>query len=201
LGVDGLVLSKMDGDARGGAALSIRSVTGLPVLFMGTGEKVEAMEVFHPDRLASRLLGMGDVLTLVERAQEKVDTEQALRMAEKLQRSEFTLEDFLEQMRQVRKMGPLGELLKMIPGVPRVAPEELAGGEKQMKEVEAIILSMTPRERNRPQVLNASRRRRIALGSGTSVQAVNRLVRDFESMQKMMKQMGKGPRGRVPGFR
>ena len=206
LGVDGLVLSKMDGDARGGAALSIRAVTGVPVMFLGTGEKVEAMEVFHPDRLASRILGMGDVLTLVERAQERVDTEQAERMAEKLRKSEFTLEDFLQQMREMRKMGPLGELVKMIPGMPKIGADEVAGGEKQMKETEAIILSMTPKERTRPQILNASRRQRIAAGSGTSVQAVNRLIRDFEGMQKMIKQMGKGIprkgfRGAMPRFR
>jgi signal recognition particle subunit SRP54 len=201
LGVDGLALSKMDGDARGGAALSIRAVTGLPVLFLGTGEKVEALEVFHPERLASRILGMGDVLTLVERAQETLDAEQATRLADRLRRAEFTLEDFLQQMREVRKMGPLGELLKMIPGMPRVGAEELAGGEGEMKRVEAIILSMTPRERARPQVLNASRRRRIAAGSGTSVQAVNKLVRDFEGMQKMMKRMGKGPGGPRAGQR
>jgi len=204
LGVDGLALSKMDGDARGGAALSIRAVTGLPVLFLGTGEKVDALEVFHPERLASRLLGMGDVLTLVERAQERVDAEQAARMADKLRRAEFGLEDFLQQMREVRKLGPLGDLMKMLPGMPRVSAEEMAGGEQEMKRVEAIILSMTPRERARPQLLNASRRRRIAAGSGTSVQAVNRLVREFEAMQKMMKRAGKGPRGPragMPGFR
>ncbi len=200
LGVDGLVLSKMDGDARGGAALSIRAVTGLRVLFLGTGEKVDAIEVFHPERLASRILGMGDVLTLVERAQEHVDTEQAARLAEKLRRAEFTLADFLQQMREVRKLGPLGDLLKMLPGAPRVAPEELAGGEDELKRTEAIILSMTPRERARPQLLTASRRRRIAAGSGTTVQDVNRLVRDFEAMQKMMKRAGKGPRGRPPGL-
>ena len=206
LGVDGLVLSKMDGDARGGAALSIRAVTGVPILFLGTGEKVDQMEIFHPDRLASRILGMGDVLTLVERSQERVDTEQAERLAGKLRRSEFTLEDFLQQMREMRKMGPLGELVKMIPGMPKIGAEEVVGGEEQMKQTEAIILSMTPRERTRPQILNASRRRRIAAGSGTSVQAVNRLMRDFEGMQKMIKQMGKGSgrkgfRGAVPRFR
>src|SRR5262245_2985112 len=202
LGVDGLILSKMDGDARGGAALSIRAVTGVPVLFMGTGEKVEQMEIFHPDRLASRILGMGDVLTLVERAQERVDQEQAERMAEKLRKADFTLEDFLDQMREMKKMGPIAELVKMIPGMPKIGADEIAGGEKQLKVTEAIILSMTPAERRRPQVLNASRRRRIAAGSGTSVQAVNRLVRDFEGMQKMIKQMGKGGRRRgVPGFR
>src|SRR6185369_69096 len=195
-----------DGDARGGAALSIRSVTGVPVLFLGTGEKVEQMEVFHPDRLASRILGMGDVLTLVERAQERVDQEQAERMAQKLRKADFNLEDFLDQMREMRKMGPIAELVKMIPGMPKIGADEIAGGEKQMKVTEAIILSMTPTERRRPQVLNASRRRRIAAGSGTTVQAVNRLIRDFEGMQKMIKQMGKGGMGRkgfrgVPGFR
>jgi signal recognition particle subunit SRP54 len=190
LGVDGLVLTKMDGDARGGAALSIRAVTGLPVLFMGTGEKVDALEVYHPQRLASRILGMGDVLTLVERAQERIDEEQAKRLGKKLLQAKFDLEDFLQQMKEMRKMGPLQDLLKMIPGLPRVSEEELAGGEKRMKEMEAIIHSMTPGERRRPQVLDASRRRRIAAGSGTSVQSVNRLVKEFEGMQKMAKELG-----------
>jgi signal recognition particle subunit SRP54 len=198
LGVDGLVLSKMDGDARGGAALAIRSVTGTPVMFMGVGEKVEAVEVFHPERLASRVLGMGDVLTLIEKAQDKIDVEQTQKAAKKLARAEFTLEDFLDQMREVKKLGSLGDLVKMIPGAPKVSAEDVAGGEKEIKRVEAVIQSMTPQERRRPQVLNASRRKRIAAGSGTSVQAVNQVVRDFESMQRMMKRMGK--KGRRKGL-
>jgi signal recognition particle subunit SRP54 len=199
LGVDGLVLSKMDGDARGGAALAIRAVTGTPVMFMGIGEKVEAVEVFHPDRLASRILGMGDVLTLVEKAQEKIDVTKAEKAAKKLARAEFTLEDFLEQMKEVKKMGSLGDLVKMIPGAPKISAEDLAGGEEEIKRVEAVIHSMTPRERRRPQILNASRRRRIAAGSGTTVQAVNQVIRDFEGMQKMMKRMGK-KKGRRKGL-
>jgi signal recognition particle subunit SRP54 len=199
LGVDGLVLSKMDGDARGGAALAIRSVTGTPVMFMGIGEKVDAVEVFHPERLASRILGMGDVLTLVEKAQEKIDVVKAEKAAKKLARAEFTLEDFLDQMKEVKKLGSLGDLVKMIPGAPKVSAEDLAGGEEEIKRVEAVIHSMTPRERKRPQILNASRRRRIAAGSGTTVQAVNQVIRDFEGMQKMMKRMVK-QKGRRKGL-
>lgn len=198
VGVDGLVLTKMDGDARGGAALAIRAVTGTPVLFLGVGEKVDALEVFHPERLASRVLGMGDVLTLIERAQERVDVDQAQRVAEKLARAEFSLDDFLSQMQDVRKMGPLGDVLKMLPGAPKISAEETAAGEKQMQRVEAIIQSMTAKERSRPEILNGSRRRRIASGSGTRVEDVNRLIRDFEAMRKLMKQAGKakGKKGR-----
>ncbi len=197
--VTGLVLTKIDGDARGGAALSISAVTGLPVKFLGTGEKTDALEAFHPDRLAGRILGMGDVLTLIERAQETYDEKTAAKMAEKLRRHGFTLEDMLEQMEQVQKMGPLGHLIEMMPGMGGMAKEAQAAVDRgDLRRVQAIIRSMTPRERREPSVLNASRRRRIAQGSGTRLQDVNQLVKQFAQMQKMMKQMtgGKlGPRG------
>ena len=193
--VTGLVLTKIDGDARGGAALSISAVTGLPVKFMGTGEKTDALEVFHPDRLASRILGMGDILTLVERAQEVVDQKDAVRLEEKLRKAQFTLEDFLEQLQQVQKMGPLGQLMGMIPGMGGMAKEaEAAIDRGDLRRVEAIIRSMTPRERRDPQVLNGSRRRRIAAGSGTHLTDVNRLIKQFAEMQKMMKQLSGGGR-------
>ncbi len=194
--VTGLILTKVDGDARGGAALSIASVTGIPVKFLGTGEKTDALEVFHPDRLAGRILGMGDVLTLVERAQEFVDVEQAGKLEAKLRKSEFTLEDMLEQLQQVQKMGPIGQLVGMIPGMGGMAKEAQAAVDRgEMKRTEAIIRSMTPRERRDPNVLNASRRRRIAAGSGTTLPDVNRLVKQFGDMQKVMKQLG-GARGK-----
>ena len=199
--VTGLVLTKIDGDARGGAALSIASVTGLPVKFMGTGEKTDALEVFHPDRLAGRILGMGDVMTLVERAEEFVDVEQAQKLEAKLRKAEFTLEDMLEQLQQVQKMGPIGQLVGMIPGMGGMAKEAQAAVDRgEMKRTEAIIRSMTPRERRDPGVLNASRRRRIATGSGTTLPDVNRLVKQFGDMQKVMKQLG-GMRGKggLPG--
>jgi len=204
--VSGLILTKIDGDARGGAALSIASVTGIPVKFLGTGEKTDALEVFHPDRLAGRILGMGDVLTLVERAQEVVDAQQAQKLEAKLRRAEFTLEDMLEQLQQVQKMGPIGQLVAMIPGMggmARDAQEAVDRGE--MKRTEAIIRSMTPRERRDPSILNASRRRRIAAGSGTTLPDINRLVKQFGEMQKMLKQLsavrGKGLAGAFPGRR
>jgi signal recognition particle subunit SRP54 len=195
--VTGLVLTKIDGDARGGAALSISSVTGLPVKFLGTGEKTDALEVFYPDRLAGRILGMGDILTLVERAQEVVDEKQALKMQEKLRKAEFTLEDFLDQLQQVQKMGPIGQLMGMIPGMGGYAKEaEKAVERGEIRRTEAIIRAMTPRERRDPNVLNGSRRRRIAAGSGTSLPEVNRLVKQFGEMQKLMKQLsGKGRKG------
>jgi signal recognition particle subunit SRP54 len=200
--VTGLVLTKIDGDARGGAALSISAVTGLPVKFLGTGEKTDALEVFHPDRLAGRILGMGDVLTLVERAQEVVDQREALKLQEKLRRAEFTLEDFLEQLQQVQKMGPIGQLVGMIPGMGGLAKEaEAAVNRGEIGRTEAIIRAMTPRERRDPGILNASRRRRIATGSGTSLPEVNRLVKQHAEMQKLMKQMsGRGRRGAPPGL-
>jgi signal recognition particle subunit SRP54 len=201
--VTGLVLTKIDGDARGGAALSISAVTGLPVKFLGTGEKTDALEPFHPDRLAGRILGMGDVLTLIERAQETYDEKQAAKMAEKLRRHSFSLEDMLEQMEQVQKMGPLGHLVEMIPGLGGVAKEAQAAVDRgDLRRVQAIIRSMTPLERRDPSVLNGSRRRRIAQGSGTRLQDVNQLIKQFGELQKMMKQMtgGKfGPKG-MPGL-
>ena len=198
--VTGLVLTKIDGDARGGAALSIASVTGIPVKFLGTGEKTDALEVFHPDRLAGRILGMGDVLTLVERAQEFVDIGQAQKLEAKLRKAEFTLDDMLEQLQQVQKMGPIGQLVGMIPGMGGMAKEAQAAADRgEMKRTEAIIRSMTPRERRDPGVLNASRRRRIATGSGTTLPDVNRLVKQFGDIQKVMKQLG-GMRGKGGGM-
>ena len=199
IGLTGLVMTKLDGDARGGAALSITQVTGLPVKFIGTGERSDALEPFHPDRLASRILGMGDVLTLVEKAQETIDQERAKEMERKFRRATFNLEDFLEQLHQVNRMGPISQVLEMIPGFSslsrRMSPEDLDG--KRMKTMEAIVYSMTPRERRSPEILNGSRRRRIARGSGTTPQQVNQLLNQFRQMQKVMKQVssGKMPRG------
>lgn len=192
LGFDGVVLTKMDGDARGGAALSIRQVTGMPIKFLGVGESADALEPFHPDRMASRILNMGDVLSLVEKAQEHVEAEEAEQLAKKLRKNSFDLEDFRDQLRKVQKMGPLGQVLGMLPGVPKEALEaaEKDGG-KSLRRIEAIINSMTPAERAKPTVLNGSRRKRIARGSGTSVQEVNQLVRQFDEMRKMMRKMGK----------
>ena len=193
--VTGLILTKIDGDARGGAALSISAVTGLPVKFLGTGEKTDALELFHPDRLAGRILGMGDILTLVERAQEVVDAKDAAKLEEKLRKAQFTLEDFLDQLQQVQKMGPLGQIMGMIPGFGGMAKEAQDAVDRgDLKRVEAIIRAMTPRERRDPNVLNGSRRRRIAAGSGTSLPDVNRLVKQFGEMQKIMKQLSGGGR-------
>jgi signal recognition particle subunit SRP54 len=201
--ITGLVLTKIDGDARGGAALSISAVTGLPVKFLGTGEKTDALEPFHPDRLASRILGMGDVLTLVERAHEHFDEKQAAKMAEKLRKNSFTLQDMLEQMEQVRKMGPMGQIMEMIPGMGGYAKQAQDSVDRgDMKRAEAIIKSMTPIERNDPNVLNAGRRRRIAQGSGTRLQDVNQLIKQFTELQKVMKQFSGGRLGkRMPGMR
>jgi signal recognition particle subunit SRP54 len=199
-----VVLTKLDGDARGGAALSIASVTGIGVKFLGSGEKTDALEVFHPDRLAGRILGMGDVLTLVERAQEHVDAASAAKMEAKLRKAEFSLEDFLEQLQQVKKMGPLGQIMGMLPGMGNLAKEAQAAEDRgEMKRTEAIIRSMTLRERRDPGVLNASRRRRIAAGSGTSLPEVNRLIKQFGDMQRVMKQisgMKGGPLGAGGGL-
>jgi signal recognition particle subunit SRP54 len=195
IGIDGLVLTKMDGDARGGAALSLRQVTGKPILFLGVGEKLDGLEAFHPGRLAGRILGMGDVMGLVEKARAAVDERDAARMAEKLKKAEFTLEDFLEQLRQVKKMGPLEEVLKMIPGMPKDALAQVKPDEGHLKRYEAILLSMTPRERRLPRVIDGSRRRRIAAGSGTSVSDVNRLLKDFDQARTLMKRLRHGPRG------
>jgi signal recognition particle subunit SRP54 len=195
IGVDGVVLSKMDGDARGGAALSLRQVTGKPILFLGVGEKLEGLEVFDAGRLAGRILGMGDVVGLVEKAQQAVSVADAERLAARMRKSEFTLEDFLEQMRSVRKMGPLEEVMKMLPGVPKQALEQMGPQKDKVKLYEAILLSMTIAERRTPRLLDGSRRRRIAAGSGTSVPEVNRLIKDFEQARMMMKALKKGPRG------
>jgi signal recognition particle subunit SRP54 len=196
VGLTGLVLTKVDGDARGGAAISMRSVTGVSIKFLGTGEKTDALEVFHPDRLASRILGMGDVLTLIERAESAFDQEQAERLERKLREASFDLEDFLEQLQQVRKMGSLSQVLELVPGLGQlsqdVSPEVT---DRQFRRIEAIVLSMTPEERRKPRILNASRKRRIARGSGTTVQEVNALLKQFRQMQRMMKQLGKGKQG------
>jgi signal recognition particle subunit SRP54 len=190
LSLTGLILTKMDGDARGGAALSIKSVTGVPIKFVGTGEKTGDFEVFHPDRLASRILGMGDVVSLVEKAQETIDQKEAERMAEKMRKADFNLEDFLAQMQQVKKMGSMQSILGMMPGMSGV---ELPGdADKQMKRTEAIILSMTVQERRKPQILNGNRRIRIAQGAGVKVVEVNQLMKQFEQMQKLMKMMKGG---------
>lgn len=196
----GLILTKMDGDARGGAALSIRQVTGVPIKYMGTGEKPDALEPFHPDRLAQRILGMGDVLSLIEKAQEQFNEEEAKRIEKKMRTASFDLEDFLQQMRQVRKMGPLSGLVEMIPGM-RNAMRQMGGmpnlDDKEVKRVEAIITSMTMQERHNPGIIDGSRRKRIARGSGTSVQEVNQLLNQFKEVQKMMKQLTSG-KMRVP---
>lgn len=202
VGLTGLILTKVDGDARGGAALSARAVTGVPIKFLGVGEKVDALEAFHPDRLASRILGMGDVLTLIEKAQEAIDQETAQKAAQKLLSAQFTFEDFLEQLQAIKKMGPLSQLLGMVPGLGQMTkdlPADLT--DKQFKRIEAIINSMTREERQHPEILNGSRRKRIALGSGTSVQEVNQLVSQFKQMQRMMQQLKSGRgRGMFPGL-
>lgn len=193
VGLTGLILAKVDGDARGGAALSIRSVTGVPIKYLGVGEKIDALEEFHPDRLASRILGMGDVLTLIERAQEHLDQEAAQKAAERLLKAQFDFEDFLAQLQQIKKLGPLSQLLGMVPGLNQVAkdlPADLT--DKQFKRVEAIISSMTREERRHPELLNGSRRKRIAMGSGTTVNDVNQLVSQFKLMQHMMQQLKSG---------
>jgi len=198
--VTGLILTKIDGDARGGAALSIATVTGIGVKFLGTGEKTDALEVFHPDRLAGRVLGMGDVLTLVERAQENVDADQARKLEDKLRKAEFTLEDFLDQLQQVQKMGPIGSLVSMIPGMGDMAKDAQAAVDRgDLRRTEAIIRSMTTRERRDPGILTGSRRRRIATGSGTSLTDVNRLVKQFTEMQRLMKQIAGGRGGGMLG--
>jgi signal recognition particle subunit SRP54 len=192
LQITGAILTKLDGDARGGAALSFREVTGKPIKFMGTGEKLDDFEPFHPERMAGRILGMGDVVSLVEKAAEAVDLDEAKRMEEKLRKGEFTLEDFLEQFRQMRKLGPMENLIKMLPGGGEALKQtDLSKSEKEMRRMEGIICSMTPRERRNPVILNASRRKRIAAGSGTSVTEVNNLLNRFSQMQQMMKKMGK----------
>lgn len=192
---DGAVLTKMDGDARGGAALSLRATVGSPIKFLSVGEKLDALEAFHPDRLASRILGMGDVVGLVEKAQQQFDQETAVRLEAKLRTSQFTLEDFLAQLQEVKKMGPLSQVIGMLPGMHKL-PAGATLDDKALIRIEAIIQSMTPSERRNPNIINGSRRKRVALGSGTTVQEVNRMLKQFEQMQKMMKTLGKGRFGR-----
>jgi signal recognition particle subunit SRP54 len=201
LEIDGVILSKLDGDSRGGAALSVKEVIGRPIAFASVGEKLADFEAFHPDRMASRILGMGDVLTLIEKAEAAYDQDEAAKAAEKLQNGNFTLEDFLEQMQQVKKMGPLQNLVGMLPGIPK----ELKNAEideKEIGRIEAIIRSMTPEERREPQLMNGSRRLRVANGSGTTTSEVNQLLKQFKDMQKMMRMLGRGGKGRprVPSF-
>jgi signal recognition particle subunit SRP54 len=197
VGLDGVILTKIDGDARGGAALSVKTVVGKPILFVGTGEKLEDFEAFHPDRMASRILGMGDVLTLIEKAEAHFDQGEAAIAEEKLRKGSFTLEDFLDQMRQVRKMGPIGSLMKMMPGMPKeLRQAEIDEGE--LGRVEAIICSMTPAERRDPSLINGSRRVRIAKGSGTTTQEVNAMLKQFKQVQQMMRSMTSGKRLKLP---
>ncbi len=205
LQIDGVILSKLDGDARGGAALSVKEVIGRPIAFASTGEKLDAFDQFHPDRMASRILGMGDVLTLIEQAEKAFEKDQAEEAAAKLLEGEFTLDDFLEQMQSLKKMGPLGGLLGMMPGMPKELKNAQIGDD-DLKPVEAIIRSMTREERRKPEIINGSRRQRIATGSGRSIAEVNRLVKQFSEMQKMMKRMGaaapgkKGKKGKMAGL-
>jgi len=195
---DGVVLTKLDGDARGGAALSVKSVTGRPIMFASTGEKLDALEVFHPDRMASRILGMGDVLTLIERAEQATSAEEAARMEAQLRKGRFTFDDFLQAQRMLRRMGPLQGVLKMMPGMGQLADMDV--DESRLKQVEAIVLSMTPRERAIPHTIDGHRRRRIANGSGTTVQDVNQLLEARKMMERMMGQMGKGKMPALPGL-
>ncbi|VAW29918.1 Signal recognition particle protein Ffh, partial [hydrothermal vent metagenome] len=191
--ITGLIMTKIDGDARGGAAISMREVTGVPIKFLGTGEKLNAIEPFHPDRLSGRILGMGDVLTLIERAQEEMDQEEAEKAGQRMLKGDFNLEDFLNQMQQIKRLGPIGQLLEMIPGMNKMAKDvDLSDAENDMKRIEAIIQSMTLKERQNPKILKANRKRRVAAGSGTTVQDVNSLLKQFREMKKMMKQLGKG---------
>ena len=198
LDITGVILTKMDGDTRGGAALSIRHVTGKPIKFVGTGEKIDALEVFHPDRMASRILGMGDVLSLIEKAETAYDEKQAIELEKKMREQTFSLEDFLVQLRQLRKMGNLDQILGMLPGANVGALKNAQVDEGQMKKIEAIILSMTKKERLHPEVINGSRRKRIAAGSGTTVEDINKLLKQFEQMKKMMKQFSSMGKRRMP---
>ena len=190
---DGAVLTKMDGDARGGAALSLRATVGKPIKFIGTGEKLDALERFYPERMASRILGMGDIVTLVEKVQERFDQDKAVKLEEKIRKSQFTLEDFLDQLQEVKNMGPLQQVVGMIPGMNRL-PKDAEVDDRALVRIEAIIQSMTLHERRNPTILNGNRRKRIAMGSGTSVQEVNKLMKQYEQMQKMMKTLSKGGR-------
>jgi signal recognition particle subunit SRP54 len=193
LNIDGVVLTKLDGDARGGAALSIKAVTQKPIKFIGTGEKLDALEVFHPDRMASRILGMGDMLSLIEKAQESVDLKKAQELEKKLLKDAFTLEDFRDQLQQIKKMGSIEQILSMIPGIGKLKlPKDFQASEKELVRVEAIINSMTPQERKSPEIINGSRRQRISKGSGTSVQDVNQLLKQYLQAKKMLRQFKKG---------
>ena len=206
IGIDSVILTKLDSDTRGGAALSVLAATGKPIKFVGTGEKLDDFEVFHPERMASRILGMGDVLSLIEKAQNTFDEKEAERLAGKMQQGGFDLNDLLDQMRQIKKMGSLRSLLSMMPGGNKIDESQI--DEKQVPRTEAIILSMTPEERAKPSVINPARKRRIAAGSGTKVEDVNRLLKQYEQMQKLMKQMGltgsgrngKGKRKKMPAL-
>ena len=206
VGIDGVILTKLDGDTRGGAALSIKSVTGKPILYVGMGEKLSDLEQFYPDRMASRILGMGDILTMIEKAQETIDQEKSMQMVEKMKKNKFDFEDYLESMNQMKKMGGIGTLLGMMPGMGGAQMKQLedAVDEKKMARIEAIILSMTVKERQNPEILNPSRKRRIANGAGVDISEVNRLVKQFEQSKKMMKQMpglmGKGKFGKKGMF-
>jgi len=203
LTLTGVILSKLDGDTRGGAALSVRAVTGCPIKFAATGEKIDALEAFHPERMASRILGMGDMLTLIEKAQSNIDADQAKDLERKMRTAEFTFEDFLTQMEQVKKLGPIDQIMNMMPGMGKLKNAgNLKIDDKQMDRVVAIVKSMTKMEKRKPELLNASRRKRVALGSGTSVQDVNRLVKQFEDMKKMMKQFSgmMGSKGGMKGM-
>ncbi|NDJ63025.1 MAG: signal recognition particle protein [Chloroflexi bacterium] len=200
LGITGLILTKVDGDARGGAALSMRAVTGVPIKFLGTGEKLDGFELFHPDRLAQRILGMGDMMTLIEKAEEAFDEKEALKLQKKLMQNQFTLQDFLDQLQKIRKMGSFMQILDMLPGANRIKDQlDQEDVEKRIKRVEAIINSMTKEERNNPKILNASRRKRIAAGSGVQVRDVNDVIKQFNEMQKMMNQARKG-KLKIPGM-
>jgi len=203
LGIDGVVLTKLDGDARGGAALSIKAVTGKPILFVGTGEKMDALDVFHPDRLAGRILGMGDMLSLIEQAQENYDEKKAAELQKKFRKNDFTIEDFRDHLQQLRKMGSISDLMEKIPGMSKMMKNMQGGAppEDELKRIEAIINSMTKKERINHAILNGSRRRRIAKGSGTSVQEVNQFVKQYLEMKKMMKRINKfGMRGVMRGL-
>ena len=201
VGVTGLILTKVDGDARGGAAISMRAVTQVPIKFLATGEKIDGFEVFHPDRLASRILGMGDMLSLIEKAEEAFDEKEALKLQQKLMENQFTLQDFLEQLQKIKKMGPVSQLLGMVPGMDKLRGQiDQEEAEKRMKRVEAIINSMTLKERNNPKVLNASRRQRIAQGSGVQVRDVNEVLKQFRDMQGLMSQLRKGRFPNIPGL-
>ena len=195
LNFDGVILTKLDGDSRGGAALSIKSVVDKPIKFIGTGEKIDALDVFYPDRMAERILGMGDVVSLVERAQQAFDEEEAKKIQQKVKKNSFGFDDFLSQIKQVQKMGSMKDLVGMIPGANKISPEDI--DEDAFKGIEAIIQSMTPKERSQPKLLNHSRKKRIALGSGTKVEDVNRLIKQFEQMQKMMKMVQRGGAGKL----